>query len=80
MIQEEDAKAGQLEYRAEKTGIIHAGIGKASFDEKKLAENVKAFVRKIVKAKPSTVKGTYVKRTFLSSTMGPSVEIDMATL
>ncbi len=74
----EDAKAGQLEYRAEKTGIVHAGVGKASFDEKKLAENVQAFITVISKAKPSTVKGTYIKRVTLTSTMGPSVEISVA--
>jgi large subunit ribosomal protein L1 len=74
----EDAKAGQLEYRAEKTGIIHAGIGKASFDAKKLAENVKSFISVILKAKPATAKGTYVKRITLTSTMGPSIEIDVA--
>tara|TARA_R110002095_G_scaffold42065_1_gene38560 strand:- start:6606 stop:7295 length:690 start_codon:yes stop_codon:yes gene_type:complete len=76
----EDAKAGQLEYRAEKTGIVHAGVGKASFDAKKLAENVTAFISVILKAKPATVKGTYVKRITLTSTMGPSVEIDVATM
>lgn len=74
----EGAKAGQLEYRAEKTGIIHAGIGKASFDAKKLAENVKSFISVILKAKPATAKGTYVKRITLTSTMGPSIEIDVA--
>ena len=76
----EDAKAGQLEYRAEKTGIIHAGIGKASFDAKKLAENVSSFISIILKAKPATTKGTYVKRITLTSTMGPAVEIDVAQL
>lgn len=76
----EEAKAGQLEYRAEKNGIIHAGVGKASFEEKALAENVSAFITVILKAKPSTVKGTYVKRITLTSTMGPSVEIDVATM
>jgi large subunit ribosomal protein L1 len=76
----EDAKAGQLEYRAEKTGIVHAGIGKASFDAKKLAENVNSFISVILKAKPATAKGTYVKRITLTSTMGPSIEIDVAQL
>lgn len=74
----EDAKAGQLEYRAEKTGIVHAGVGKASFDEKKLAENIHAFIAVISKAKPATVKGTYIKRVTLTSTMGPSVQISVA--
>lgn len=76
----EDAKAGQLEYRAEKTGIVHAGIGKASFDEKKLAENIHAFIAVISKAKPATVKGTYIKRISLSSTMGPGIQIDASIL
>ena len=76
----EDAKAGQLEYRAEKMGIVHAGIGKASFDENKLVENVKAFLDTLIKAKPATVKGSYVKKISLSSTMGPSVTIDVATI
>ncbi len=76
----EDAKAGQLEYRAEKTGIIHAGVGKASFDEKKLIENVNAFIAVIAKAKPATVKGTYIKRISLSSTMGPGIKIDTSSL
>lgn len=76
----EDAKAGQLEYRAEKTGIVHAGLGKASFDAKKLAENVNFFISVLLKAKPATAKGTYVKRITLTSTMGPSVEIDVAQL
>jgi LSU ribosomal protein L1P len=76
----EDAKAGQLEYRAEKMGIVHAGIGKASFAENKLVENVKAFLDTLIKAKPATVKGSYVKKISLSSTMGPSVTIDVATI
>ena len=74
----EEAKAGQLEYRAEKTGIVHAGVGKASFDEKKLAENIHAFIAVISKVKPATVKGTYIKRVTLTSTMGPSVQISVA--
>ena len=74
----EEAKAGQLEYRAEKNGIVHAGVGKASFDEKKLAENVHAFIAVITKAKPATVKGTYIEKVTLTSTMGPSVEINVS--
>jgi large subunit ribosomal protein L1 len=66
-------KGGQVEYRAEKAGIVHNGIGKASFDEKALVENIKAYVDAIQKAKPSGVKGAYVKKMALSSTMGPSV-------
>lgn len=67
-----DAKGGAIEFRAEKAGIIHAGVGKASFDEKKLAENVRAFYAAIVKAKPAGAKGTYVKKVSLTSTMGPA--------
>ena len=74
------AKAGQIEYRVEKAGIIHAGIGKASFSEQALAENVKAFVNAITKAKPSGVKGTYLKRVSLSSTMGPGLRLNVADL
>ena len=74
------AKAGQIEFRVEKAGIIHAGIGKASFSEQALAENVKAFVGAITKAKPSGVKGTYLKRVSLSSTMGPGLRLDVTDL
>ena len=73
-----DAKGGQVQFRAEKTGIVHAGVGKASFTEAAIAENVKAFVDAIVKAKPSGAKGTYVKRIAISSTMGPGIKIDLA--
>ena len=74
------AKSGQVEFRAEKAGIIHAGIGKASFDEAKLLENARAFFDAIVKAKPSGAKGTYVKRVSLSSTMGAGVKIEVGSL
>lgn len=74
------AKAGQIEFRVEKAGIVHAGIGKASFSEEALAENVKAFVEAITKAKPSGVKGTYLKRVSLSSTMGPGLRLNVADL
>lgn len=74
------AKAGQVEYRAEKAGIIHAGIGKASFSEDKLIENLQAFVDAVVKARPSGVKGNYMNGAYLSSTMGPSVQVDVADL
>ncbi len=73
-----DAKGGQVQFRAEKTGIVHAGVGKASFTEEAIAQNVKAFVDAIVKAKPSGAKGAYVKRIAISSTMGPGVKIDIA--
>ncbi len=75
-----DAKGGQVEFRAEKQGIIHAGVGKASFTEKQIKENVDAFVEAILKAKPSGVKGKYLKGLALSSTMGPGVKIDTAGL
>lgn len=76
----EDAKAGQVQFRAEKTGIVHAGIGKMSFDAGKLLENAQAFVEAIQKAKPSGAKGTYIKRVTVSSTMGPGIKIDAADL
>ena len=74
------AKAGQVEFRAEKAGIIHAGIGKASFDDGKLLENIRAFVDAIQKAKPTGAKGTYVQKVSLSSSMGPGVRVDVASL
>ncbi|MCB9989897.1 MAG: 50S ribosomal protein L1 [Rhodospirillales bacterium] len=75
----ESAKGGAIEYRAEKAGIIHAGVGKASFDEKKLAENITAFVREIIRVKPSGAKGTYMKKITVSSTMGPGIKLDIAS-
>lgn len=74
------AKGGQVEYRAEKAGIVHAGIGKASFSEENLEKNLRSFVDAIMKAKPTGVKGSYVKKVSLSSTMGPSVRIEIADL
>jgi large subunit ribosomal protein L1 len=74
------AKAGQVEFRAEKAGIVHAGIGKASFEEGKLLENARAFVEAIQRAKPSGAKGTYVKRVSVSTSMGPGVRVDIASL
>ena len=71
------AKAGQVQFRVEKQGIIHAGIGKASFAEAALIENANAFIGAVVRAKPSGAKGTYVKKAVLSTTMGPSVKIDV---
>jgi len=74
------AKAGQVEFRAEKAGIVHAGIGKASFPPEKLVENAKAFADAIIKAKPAGAKGTYVEKVALSTTMGPGVRVDIASL
>jgi large subunit ribosomal protein L1 len=75
-----DAKGGAVEFRVEKAGIVHAGIGKASFAQDALEANVKAIVDALVRAKPSGAKGTYVKRISLSSTMGPGVKVDPASL
>ena len=74
------ARSGQVEFRAEKAGIIHAGVGKASFDEDKLAQNIRALVDAVQKAKPTGTKGTYLKKASLSSTMGPGIRVDVATL
>ena len=74
------AKGGQVEFRAEKAGIVHAGVGKVSFSEEALADNIKAFVAAITRAKPSGVKGTYVKKVSLSSTMGPGVKLEPASV
>ncbi len=76
----EAAKAGQVEFRVEKAGIVHGGVGKVSFGEAKIIENAKAFINAIIKAKPTGAKGTYVKRVALSSTMGPGLKIDPASL
>ncbi len=75
-----DAKGGAVEFRVEKAGIVHAGIGKASFTQDALEANVKAIVDALVRAKPSGAKGTYVKRITLSSTMGPGFKVDPASL
>ncbi len=74
------AKGGQVEFRAERAGIVHAGVGKVSFDEAAILANVRAFVDAIVRAKPSGAKGTFVKRVSLSSTMGPGITVDTASL
>jgi large subunit ribosomal protein L1 len=73
----QSAKGGQVEYRVEKAGIVHAGIGKASFSEESLLENVRTLVVAVNKARPSGVKGSYIKRISMSSTMGPSVTLDI---
>ncbi len=74
------ARAGQVEFRAEKAGIVHAGIGKASFESDKLLENIRAFVDAIQKAKPTGAKGTYLQKVSLSSSMGPGIRVDVASL
>jgi len=73
-----DAKGGQVQFRAEKGGVVHAGVGKASFDDAQLVENIRAFVSAVAKAKPTGAKGTYMKKISLSSTMGPGVTVDVA--
>ena len=73
----EAAKGGEVQFKAEKAGVVHAGVGKASFGEDKLVENVRAFMDAVLKAKPAGAKGAYVKKIALSSTMGPGVSIDV---
>jgi len=74
------AKGGQVEFRAEKAGIVHAGVGKASFTDNALADNVRAFVGAITRGKPGGVKGTYIKKVAVSSTMGPGVRVELSGL
>jgi large subunit ribosomal protein L1 len=74
------SKGGAVEFRVEKAGIVHAGVGKASFDAKAIEENIRAFADAVIKAKPAGAKGNYVKKVALSSTMGPGLKIDPATL
>ncbi|MDG1118533.1 MAG: 50S ribosomal protein L1 [Flavimaricola sp.] len=73
------AKGGQVQFKAEKAGVIHAGVGKASFDAKALEENILAFVDAVAKAKPTGAKGTYMKKVCVSSTMGPGVSVDLTS-
>src|SRR3978361_1995779 len=75
-----DAKGGAIEFRVEKAGIVHAGVGKASFSEEALLLNIRALVDALAKAKPAGAKGTYIKRISLSSTMGPGVKVDTLTI
>jgi len=75
-----DAKGGSIEFRTEKTGIIHAGVGKASFTEDQLLANVRALLDALNKAKPSGAKGTYIKKVSLSSTMGPGIKVDAGSI
>jgi large subunit ribosomal protein L1 len=74
------AKAGQVQFRVEKAGIVHGGVGKASFDRALLVDNIKAFVEAVNRAKPAGAKGTYMKRATISSTMGPGVHVEVASL
>jgi large subunit ribosomal protein L1 len=74
------AKGGSVEFRVEKSGIVHAGVGKSSFTEQALVENIKAFVDAVVKAKPAGSKGTYLKKVSISSTMGPGFKIETSTV
>jgi len=76
----ENAKGGEVQFRVEKQGIVHAGIGKASFSEEQLEQNFSAFLDAILRAKPSGIKGAYLKRLAISSTMGPGVRVDVSTL
>jgi large subunit ribosomal protein L1 len=75
-----ELKAGRIEFRVDKGGIVHMPVGKVSFDEEKLIENIRAAIDAIMKAKPSTVKGKYIKRITLSSTMGPGVRVDLESI
>ncbi len=74
------AKAGQVQFRVEKAGIVHGGVGKVSFDQAQLMANIKAFVDAVSRAKPAGAKGTYMKRAAISSTMGPGVHVEVASL
>ena len=71
-----DVKGGKIDFKVDKTGIVHAAIGKASFEAEKIAGNANELIQTIIKLKPSTAKGTYIKSIFLSSTMSPGVSVD----
>jgi large subunit ribosomal protein L1 len=73
------AKGGEVQFKVEKAGVVHAGVGKVSFDEAKLVENIRAFVGAVAKAKPAGAKGAYLRKVSLSSTMGPGVSVDLAS-
>ena len=73
------AKGGQVQFKVEKAGVVHAGVGKASFEADKLAENIRAFVDAVQRAKPTGAKGTYMKKVSIASTMGPGVSVDLAS-
>ena len=75
-----DVKAGKIDFRVDKTGIVHAAIGKASFDAKKISENANELVQTLIKLKPTAAKGVYIKSIFMSSTMSPSIEVDVKSV
>ncbi len=75
-----DAKGGQVQFKVEKAGVVHAGVGKASFDATKIEENIRAFVDAVNRAKPTGAKGTYLKKVSISSSMGPGVSVDVASV
>lgn len=75
-----EVKAGKIDFRVDKSGIVHSAVGKASFDEAKLTENVTTFINTIIKLKPSAAKGTYIKSIYVSTTMGPGVQVDPSTV
>ena len=75
----EAAKGGEVQFKVEKAGVVHAGVGKVSFDEGKLSENIRAFVDAVSRARPTGAKGTYLKKVSVSSTMGPGVSVDLAS-
>ncbi|TMM31944.1 50S ribosomal protein L1 [Polaribacter aestuariivivens] len=76
----QDVKAGKIDFKVDKTGIVHAAIGKVSFDAKKIEENANELIQTIIKLKPTTAKGTYVKSVFMSSTMSPSIAVEVKTV
>ncbi|MEO0497032.1 MAG: 50S ribosomal protein L1 [Pseudomonadota bacterium] len=76
----EDAKGGSVEFRVEKSGIVHAGVGKASFEAKAIEENIKAFIDAVAKAKPTGAKGNYIKRIAITTTMGPGVKLEPSSV
>jgi large subunit ribosomal protein L1 len=75
-----DVKAGKIDFKVDKTGIVHAAIGKVSFDAQKIQENANELIQTIIKLKPTTAKGTYVKSVFMSSTMSPSIAVEVKTV
>ena len=76
----QDVKAGKIDFKVDKTGIVHAAVGKVSFDAKKIEENANELIQTIIKLKPTTAKGTYVKSVFMSSTMSPSIAVEVKTV